>query len=145
VIFLHNMLRLVVGHPLQPTTLTISTHMNHIHIALILIIVLVVHRGDNSTIFLMSKSTPISATRDLIQIPIFTTRTGATILISRGKLKPWEIVLPNLKNCTILIIHSSITNLPILHPKIIQPLLHSPLWKALSRSSWSSQTRLLVT
>jgi hypothetical protein len=50
------MLRLVVGHPLQPTTLTISTHMNHVYIALILIIVLViVHHGDNSAIFLMSK------------------------------------------------------------------------------------------
>jgi len=56
VIFLHNMLRLVVGHPLQPTTHTISTHMNHVYIALIFIIVLViVHRGDNSAIFLMSK------------------------------------------------------------------------------------------
>jgi hypothetical protein len=56
VIFLHNMLRLVVGHPLQPTTLTISTHMNHIHIAPTLIIVqVIVHPGDNSAIFLMSK------------------------------------------------------------------------------------------
>jgi hypothetical protein len=46
----------VVGHPLQPTTVTISTHMNHVHIALILIIVLViVHLGDNSTILLVSK------------------------------------------------------------------------------------------
>jgi len=56
VIFLHNMLHLVVGHPLQPTTLTIPTHMNHIHIAPILIIVLViVHPGDDSAIFLVSK------------------------------------------------------------------------------------------
>jgi len=46
----------VVGHLIQPTTLTISTHMNHVHIALILIIVLVVVLpGDNSAIFLMSK------------------------------------------------------------------------------------------
>jgi hypothetical protein len=46
----------VVGHPIQPTTLTISTHMNHVHIALILITVLVVVLpGDNSAIFLMSK------------------------------------------------------------------------------------------
>jgi uncharacterized transporter YbjL len=50
------MLRLVVGHLLQLTTLTVSTHMNHVHIALILIIVLVVvPPGDNSAIFLMSK------------------------------------------------------------------------------------------
>jgi len=50
------MFYLVVGHLLQPTTLTVSTHMNHVHIALILIIVLVVvPPGDNSAIFLMSK------------------------------------------------------------------------------------------
>jgi hypothetical protein len=56
VIFLHKMLRLVVGHPLQPTTHTISTHMNHVHIALILIIVpVIVHLGDNSAILLVSK------------------------------------------------------------------------------------------
>jgi hypothetical protein len=47
VIFLHNMLRLVVGHLLIPTTLTIFTHINHVHIAQILIIVLViVHPED---------------------------------------------------------------------------------------------------
>jgi NADH:ubiquinone oxidoreductase subunit 6 (subunit J) len=46
----------VVGHLLQPTTLTVSTHKNHVHIALILIIVLViVHHGDNSIIFYTSK------------------------------------------------------------------------------------------
>jgi hypothetical protein len=56
VIFLHNMLHLVVGHLLQPTTLTVSTHINHVHIAPILIIVLVVvHPGDNSAILPMSK------------------------------------------------------------------------------------------
>jgi hypothetical protein len=45
-----------IGHLLQPTTLTVSTHMNHVHIALILIIVLVVvHPGNNSAICLMSK------------------------------------------------------------------------------------------
>jgi hypothetical protein len=55
-IFLYNMLCLVVGHLLQPTTLLISTHMDHVHIALILIIVLViVHPVDNSVIFHMSK------------------------------------------------------------------------------------------
>jgi len=41
-IFLHNMLRLVVGHLLQPITLTISTHMNHVHIVSILNIMLVI-------------------------------------------------------------------------------------------------------
>jgi hypothetical protein len=56
IIFLHNMFRLVVGHPLLPTTLVISTDMDHVHIDLILIIVLViVHLGDNSPIFHMSK------------------------------------------------------------------------------------------
>jgi len=56
VIFLHNMLRLVVGHPLQPTILTVSTHMEHVHTALILIIVLViVHPEDNPIIFHLSK------------------------------------------------------------------------------------------
>jgi hypothetical protein len=52
--------------------------------------------------------------------------------------QPLEIVLPSFRNCTILIIHSSIINLPILHPTIIQLLLHSPLWKTLSRSSSNS-------
>jgi hypothetical protein len=52
IIFLHNMFRLVVGNLLLPTTLLISTHMNHVHTALILIIVLViVHLGDNCPIF----------------------------------------------------------------------------------------------
>jgi len=56
VIFLHNMLRLVVGHLLQLTTLTVSIHMDHVHIASILIIVLViVHLEDNPLIFHMSK------------------------------------------------------------------------------------------
>jgi short subunit fatty acids transporter len=37
----------VVGHLLIPTTLTIFTHINHVHIAQILIIVLViVHPED---------------------------------------------------------------------------------------------------
>jgi len=50
------MLHLVVGHLLQPTILIVSTHMNHVHIALILIIVLViVHPRDNSIIFHTSK------------------------------------------------------------------------------------------
>jgi hypothetical protein len=50
------MLHLVVGQLLQPTTLTVSTHMNHVHIIPILIIVLViVYLGDNSTILLVSK------------------------------------------------------------------------------------------
>jgi hypothetical protein len=55
-IFMHYMLRLVVGHMLQLTTLTISTHINHVHIAPILIIVLlIVHPEDNSLILHMSK------------------------------------------------------------------------------------------
>lgn len=136
VIFLHIMLHLVVGHPLKPTTLTISTHKNYVHIAPILIIVLViVFPVNNSVIFHSSKSKPISPAWGSNQISIFTTRTGATILISRGKLKPWEIVLSNTLIHTISSIHSSIINLPILHPTIIQLLLHSPLWKTLSRSS----------
>jgi hypothetical protein len=50
------MLYLAVGHLLQPTTLTVSIHMNHVLIALILTIVLViVHHGDNSIIFHTSK------------------------------------------------------------------------------------------
>jgi short subunit fatty acids transporter len=40
--FLHNMFRLVIGHLLLPTTLTISTHMNHVHIVSIIIIMLVI-------------------------------------------------------------------------------------------------------
>jgi hypothetical protein len=55
-IFLHNMLRLVVGHLLLSTTLTIVTLINHVHIAPILIIVLViVHPGDEAPIFHMIK------------------------------------------------------------------------------------------
>jgi hypothetical protein len=118
-IFLHNMLHLMVGHLLLPTTLTIFTHINHVHIAPILIIVLViVHPGDKAPIFHMSKWTQISPDRGLIQILNFTTRIGVTIWISRGKLKLQEIMLFNTMNCTILNILSSITYLPILHPTI---------------------------
>jgi hypothetical protein len=50
------MLHIIVGRRLLPTTLKIFTHMDHVHIAPILIIVLViVHLGDNSIIFRMSK------------------------------------------------------------------------------------------
>jgi hypothetical protein len=99
----------------------IITHMDHVHIALILIIVLViVHLGDNSAILLMSKWTQISPAWGSTQIPIFTTQTGASILISRGKLKPWEIVLSNTMICTTPRIPSSITNLLLLHPTIIR-------------------------
>jgi hypothetical protein len=122
----------------------IVTHMNHIHIAPILIIFLViVHPWDNSTIFHMSKWTPISLVQDLNQIPIFVTQTGGTILIFRGKLKSLEIVLPNTRNCTILNICSSIANLPIIHPAINR--YHSSLWKTPSKPSCSSQAMLLVT
>jgi hypothetical protein len=41
-IFLHNMLHLMVGHLLLQTTLTISTHINHLHIVSIFIIMLVI-------------------------------------------------------------------------------------------------------
>jgi hypothetical protein len=41
-------------------------------------------------------------------------------MIFHSKLKPQEIILPNTMNCTIINIHSSITNLPILHPTIIR-------------------------
>jgi hypothetical protein len=50
------MLHLVVGHLLLSTTLTIFTHINHVHIAPILIIVpVIVHLGDNAPIFHMSR------------------------------------------------------------------------------------------
>jgi len=53
---MHNMLHLVVGHLLHPTTLKTSTHINHVHIAQIFIIVLViVYSRDNAPIFHMSK------------------------------------------------------------------------------------------
>ena len=45
----------------------------------------------------------------------FTPQTGATILISRGKLMLREIMLPNLLNCITLNIRSSIIHLPFLH------------------------------
>jgi len=46
----------VVGHLLLPTILTIFTHINYVHIAPILILVLViVHPEDNFAILLMSK------------------------------------------------------------------------------------------
>jgi len=36
------MFLLVVGHPLLPTTLIFSTHMNHVHIVSIIIITLAI-------------------------------------------------------------------------------------------------------
>jgi len=63
-------------------------------------------------------STLISPTQGLIQIPVFTTRTGATILISHGKIKPQEIMLPHTMNCIILNIRSSKTKSSILHHMI---------------------------
>jgi hypothetical protein len=49
------MLHIVVGCQLLPTTLKIFTHMDHVHIALILTIVrVIVHPGDNSPIFQMN-------------------------------------------------------------------------------------------
>jgi hypothetical protein len=54
--FMHNMIHLMGGLLLQPTTLTISTSINHVHIAHILIIVpIIVHLGDNAPNFHMSK------------------------------------------------------------------------------------------
>jgi hypothetical protein len=63
VIFLHNMLHLVVRHLLQPTTLTVSTHINHVHIALIVIIIVlvIVRLGDNSIIFHEQMNTNFSS------------------------------------------------------------------------------------
>jgi hypothetical protein len=50
------MFRLVVGHLLLSTALTIVTHINHVHIAPILITVLViVHPGDETPNFHMIK------------------------------------------------------------------------------------------
>jgi hypothetical protein len=118
--------------------------MDHVHIAPILIIVLVtVNLGDNSIIFHASKWTPISPARNLILIPMFTTWTEATILISHDTLKPREIMLPNTMNYTILNIRSLITNLSILHPKINRH--HNHHWKTLSKPSCISQAKLLVT
>jgi hypothetical protein len=55
IIFLHNMRHLIVGHSLLPTPLTFLTHINHVHIAPILIIMLeTVHPLDNFLIFPMS-------------------------------------------------------------------------------------------
>jgi hypothetical protein len=50
------MLHIVVRRQLLPTTLKIFTHMDYVHIALILIIVrVIVHPGDNFPIFHMNK------------------------------------------------------------------------------------------
>jgi hypothetical protein len=113
-IFLHNMLRLVVGHRLLSTTLTIVTHINHVHSSSNCPSW---GRGSNFSYDQMNTNSPV---RDLSKIPMFTIRTGGTILIYRGKLKPWEIVLPNTMICTIPSIRRSITNLPLLHPTIIR-------------------------
>jgi hypothetical protein len=51
----------------------------------------------------------------------------SNIQISRGKLKPWEIVLPNFMNCTILNIRSSKTKSLILHHMIL--FLNNLHWK----------------
>jgi hypothetical protein len=49
------MLHIIVGHQLLPTTLKIFTHMDHVHIALILTIVqVIIHSRDNFAIFHMS-------------------------------------------------------------------------------------------
>ena len=50
-----------------------------------------------------------------------------------GKLMLWEIMLPNLMDCTILYIRSPIIHLPILHHTTI--LLNNLRWKKLSRNS----------
>ena len=101
------MLLLVVGCQILPTTFKIFTHMDHVHIAQIHIIVLaIVHHGDNFPIFHMSRWTPIFLVQGMNQILISTPLTGATILISHGKLMLWEIMLPNLMDCTIRNIRS---------------------------------------
>ena len=127
-------LHLVVGHQVLLTTLTLLTHINHVHIASTLIIRLkIVHPSNNFPIFHMGKWTPVSLTLGLNQTQIFITRTGATILIYCGKLMLQEITLPKLTNYTILNIHSSTTNFLPLHRAII--LLNNLHWKTLSMRS----------
>jgi hypothetical protein len=56
IIFLHNMFPQVVGHPLLLAIIKNFTHINYVHIAQILIIVIIiVHPRDNFLIFHMSK------------------------------------------------------------------------------------------
>jgi hypothetical protein len=76
----------------------------------------------------------ISPTQGLIQILVFTTRTVATILISHGKIKPQEIMLPYTMNCIILNIRSSKTKSSILHHMI--PFLKNYHWKKHSKHSY---------
>ena len=63
--FLYNMLLLIVWHPLLPTTLPFSIHMNHVHIVSVHIIMLtIVHHLDN----FVNKWTPNAPARSLNQI-----------------------------------------------------------------------------
>jgi hypothetical protein len=87
-----------------------------------------------------SQFTLISPTQGLIQIPVFTTRTGATILISHGKIKPQEIMLPHTMNCIILNIRSSKTKSSILHHMI--PFLKNYHWKKHSKHSYRQATEI---
>ena len=129
------MLLIMVGCQILPTTLRIFTHMDHVHTAPIHVIVLaIVHLGDNIPIFHMSKWTPIFSIQGLNQIPISTPQTRATTLISRGKLMLQEIMLPKLMNCTILNIGSLTINFLLLHPAIILHKIHP--WKTPSKHSY---------
>lgn len=137
------MFHLVVGHPLLPTTLLISIHMNHIHIALTLIIVLViVHPMDNSIIFHMSKWTQIFqlGVRFKFQFLQLELEQPFWFLVASSS----HVKLSNFRNCIILNIRSSMINLPILHPIIIQLHLHSPRWRILSRPLCCLQAKPLM-
>ena len=128
------MLLIVVRCQILPTTFRIFTHMDPVHTAQIHIIVLAtVHYRDNFPIFYMSRWTPIFSVRGMNQILISTPQTGATILISHGKLMLREVMLPNLMDCTILNISNPIIHLPILQNTTIH--LNNLRWKKLSRNS----------
>ena len=77
------------------------------------------HWGQLSNFSYGQINTNFFSARGLNHILIHTPLTGITILISRGILMPWETMLSNLMNCTILNIRSSIPILPCLHHIII--------------------------
>jgi hypothetical protein len=77
--------------------------MNHVYAAPTLIIVqVIVHHGDNFSIFHISRCTPTSPAKGLNHILTITSQIGITILISRGMLMPREIMLSNSMNYIIL-------------------------------------------
>ena len=69
--------------------------MNNVYIAPILIIRLeTIHHLSNFSFFHMSKWTLLSPGQSLNEFPIFTPRTGPTILISYGRLMIRELCFP---------------------------------------------------